>query len=418
MEYLPRIADLVLAENLSALGAVVIEGVRGCGKTETARQRARSEVRLDVDLNAARLAEIDPLLILDGDTPRLIDEWQRVPRIWDAVRRAVDDRHARGQFILTGSATPDDSVERHPGVGRFAVIGMRTMTLAEKQATTPTVSVRALLAGESVTPAMSELTLADYLNHIVVGGWPELVGASEATARRFLSGYLATTIERDLPEVSGARRNPVLVRRFLHAYAQQTAQPTTLKTLAAHAAGLPDDADPGTMSRSSAASYRDALTRMRIVDDLPAWEPPARATRRFTTTPKRHLADPALAANLLGLNSNGLRQDLTTAGLLFESLVVHDLRAYADACDAWTLHYRAPNSREEIDCVIETATGDWTGFEVKLGTADSIDEAVRKLKHIEGGMRRPAKNLVVVTATGVVESRNGVQIVPLGALGA
>jgi predicted AAA+ superfamily ATPase len=418
VRYLPRLADQTLAENLDALGAVLIEGIRGCGKTETARQRARSEVRLDVDKDAAQLAALDPALLLDGETPRLIDEWQLEPKIWNLVRRAVDDRRSSGQFILTGSSTPDDTVRRHPGAGRFAVMRMRTMTLQEKQATTPSVSFRALLAGEPVTPALSELSLVDYFHHIVMGGWPELVGATEATARRFLEGYLATTIERDLPEASRTRRNPALVRRFLHAYAQQTAQPTTLKRIAAYAAGLPDNADPGALNWKTAAAYRDTLTRMRILDDLPGWEPPARATRRFTSTPKRHLADPALAAHLLGLDSAGLRKDLSTAGLLFESLAVHDLRACADACDAWALHYRTQNSREEIDCVIETTTGDWIGFEAKLGTQAAIDQAIRKLKHVEGNLRRPAKNLVVITAGGLVESRNGVQIVPLGALGA
>jgi len=413
MEYVPRLADRTLAENLDALGAVVIEGVRGCGKTETARQAADSEVRFDVDADAVRLAELDPTLILDGDAPRLLDEWQRAPRVWDAVRRRVDDLHTPGQFILTGSATPDDTIQRHSGAGRFAVMQMRTMTLAEKQATTPSVSLEALLAGAAVTPARSELSMAEYLHHVVVGGWPELVGAGEAKARRFLDGYIATTVERDLPQLSGARRNPALMRRFLHAYAQQTAQATTIQTISTTVAGLRNSA----VSRDTAAAYHQALARMWVVDDLPGWVPPARGKARFTTTPKRHLADPALAARLLGLSSTGLRNDLATAGLLFESLVVHDLRAYADACGAWASHYRTPNSRDEIDCVIETPTGDWAGFEVKLGTDEAVNEAIRKLKRVEGGMRRPAKNLVVITASGVVESRNGVQIVPLGALG-
>jgi predicted AAA+ superfamily ATPase len=393
----------------------LIEGIRGCGKTETARQIARSEVRLDVDEDAARLAELDPFLVLDGDTPRLIDEWQRATKVWDAVRRTVDDRRSRGQFILTGSATPDDTVQRHSGAGRFAVMEMRTMTLAEKQATTPTVSFQALLTGQAVEPALCELNLTDYFHHIVVGGWPDIVGSTEDTARRFLDGYLATTIDRDLPRVSGRRRNPALVRRFLHAYAQQTAQPTMLTTIASHAGSAEETKSAGP-NRGTLATYREALERMRVIDDLPGWEPPARAVARFTTTPKRHLGDPALAANLLGLNSTGLRNDLATAGLLFESLAVHDLRAYADACGAWALHYRTQSGREEIDCIIETVTGDWTGFEVKLGTEAAINEAVRKLKHIEGSMRRPAKNLVVITASGIVESRNDVQIVPLGAL--
>lgn len=306
---------------------------------------------------------------------------------------------------------------RHPGAGRFAVMRMHTMTLTEKQAIVPTVSLRRLLAGEPVEPALCGLSLADYLHHIVTGGWPELVGASEGAAWRFLEGYLATTVELDLPEVEGARRNPASVLRFLHAYAQQTAQATSLTTIAGHAAGGTDGAEQRSLARNTVTAYRHTLTRMRIIEDLPGWEPPARATRRFTTTPKRHLGDPALAATLLGLNSDGLRRDLPTAGLLFESLVVHDLRTYADACGAWALHYKEQSNREEIDCVIETRSGDWIGVEVRLGTDAAIDEAIRRLKRIEGNMRRPAKNLVVVTATGLTQTRNGIQVVPLGALG-
>jgi predicted AAA+ superfamily ATPase len=417
MAYLPRLADQILHDDLEALGAVLIEGIRGCGKTETARQRALSEVRLDSDADAERLSELNPALVLEGKTPRLLDEWQRVPRLWDAVRRAVDDRHAPGQFILTGSATPDDSIQRHSGAARFAVMEMRTMTLVEKQATTPSVSLKSLLKGDAVSPSLFELTLADYLHHIVMGGWPELVGATERTARRFINGYLSATIERDLPEVSGAKRNPALVRRFLHAYAQQTSRPTTLTKIAETVDGKSEN-EPANISRVTVNQYHEALVRMRIIEDLPGWAPPARTAKRFTTNPKRHLGDPALAAYLLGLDSTGLRKDLSTAGLLFESLAVHELRAYAQTNDAWALHYRTQNSREEIDCVIETVTGDWVGFEVKLGTEESINEAVRKLKHIDGNMRIPAKNLVVITTTGLVESRNGVQIVPLGALGA
>lgn len=191
------------------MGAVLIEGVKGCGKTATARRRAVSEVLLDIDPEAERRALIDPRLLLDGDTPRLLDEWQRTPRVWDAVRRAVDDRGQAGQFILTGSATPKDDLQRHSGAGRFGVQRMRTMTLSEKQATTPSVSVAELLTGSRPTPANASMGVVDYLHHIAVGGWPLLVGADEPAARTYIDGYLQVVIERDIGEVSGGRETLV-----------------------------------------------------------------------------------------------------------------------------------------------------------------------------------------------------------------
>lgn len=215
-EYLPRLADATLHQQLRAMGAVLIEGVKGCGKTATARRRATSEELLDIDPNAQRKAELDPRLVLAGQTPRLLDEWQRVPRVWDAVRRAVDDRGQPGQFILTGSATPPDEVQRHSGAGRFGVVRMRTMTLSEKGASTPTVSLADLLKGGVPEPANSPLRMSDYLTHIAMGGWPLLVGADSEVAHTYLSGYLDVIVERDIAEISGARRNPRLVRHCGH----------------------------------------------------------------------------------------------------------------------------------------------------------------------------------------------------------
>ena len=239
--YLPRLADNLLADQLLAMGAVLIEGVKGCGKTATARQRASSEVLLDTDPEAERRAAIDPRLLLDGQTPRLLDEWQRTPRVWDAVRRAVDDRGVPGQFILTGSATPSDDVQRHSGAGRFGVVRMRTMTLTEKQATDPAVSVAALLSGAAPNPVNSPMSVRDYLHHITVGGWPLLSAATEPAARTYLDGYLDIIVERDIEEVSGGPRNPRLVRRFLHAYAQMTAQTASLSTIMKRARDEVDD---------------------------------------------------------------------------------------------------------------------------------------------------------------------------------
>jgi predicted AAA+ superfamily ATPase len=396
------------------MGAVLIEGVKGCGKTTTARQLAKSEVLLDVAPNTGRLAELAPNLLLDGSTPRLLDEWQRVPKLWDVVRRAVDDRGAPGQFILTGSATPDDTVPRHPGAGRFGLVRMRTMTLTEKQATTPTVSVAGLLRGIAPTPANSPVTVGDYLHHIAVGGWPSLVGAKEATARTFLDGYLTITAEHDIDEVSGAARNPRLVRRFLHAYAQVVSQPAKLASIVKLAR---DDHDAEGPSRYTAEPYLEALRRMMLIDEIPAWDPSVRSSKRLINAPKRHLGDPSLAAALLRLSSARMLDDLETTGFLFESLVAHDLRVYAEAAGASCFHYREADGRLEVDYVLETPDGDWVGIEVKLGESE-IGRASDSLRRLATRVTRKPKALVVITGTSLAYTlEDGVHVVPLGVLG-
>ena len=414
--YLPRVADGLLATQLKAMGAVLIEGVKGCGKTETARRRAVSEVLLEADDNAERRAMLDPRLVLDGETPRLLDEWQRVPRVWDAVRRAVDDRRIPGQFILTGSATPDDSVQRHSGAGRFGIVEMRTMTLAEKQAVVPTVSLVGLLEGVAPEPANCPLEFREYLHHLAVGGWPYLVGAGEGTAEAFLDGYLDVIIDRDIDEISGAARNPRLVRRFLHGYAQMTAHPANLSAIVRRAH---DDVDKESdaPSRYAATDYLDALRRMRIVDEVPAWDPSVRSSKRLAATPKRHLGDVSLAVSLLRMTPARMLGDLNTTGYLFESLVVHDLRVYAAAARAGVYHYRELDGRLEVDCVIETRDGDWVGIEVKLGEHE-VDKAAESLTRLAERVARPPKALVVITATSLAYTRaDGIHVIPLGCLG-
>ena len=307
--YLPRLADTKLRDTLDALGAVLIEGVKGCGKTATARRVAASEVLLDEDAEVRRKVDLDPRLLLDGDTPRLLDEWQLAPRLWNAVRRAVDDRQVPGQFILTGSATPDRDTQRHSGAGRFGTVRMRTMTLTEKQATNPTTSVASLLDGTAPTPANSALTVRDYLHHIAVGGWPGFVGHTEAAAAAYLDGYLDLIIERDIDEVSGSPRNPQLVRRFLHAYSQMVSQTAALTTITKRARE-DADTDADAPSRHTAQAYLDALRRMMIIDEVPAWDPSVRSSKRLITTAKRHLADPSLAAALLRMSPERMLNDL------------------------------------------------------------------------------------------------------------
>ncbi|GAA4383511.1 ATP-binding protein [Tsukamurella soli] len=414
--YLPRLADGMLDDRLHAMGAVLIEGVKGCGKTATARQRAVSEVLLDLDPDAELRASIDPGLLLDGATPRLLDEWQRAPRLWDAVRRSVDDRGEPGQFILTGSATPQDDLRRHTGAGRFATLTMRTMTLTEKQAVTPRASVVGLLSGVSPTPSNCPLSVTDYLDHIAVGGWPLLVGADQRAARTYLDGYLDVIIDHDIDEVSGSRRNPRLVRRFLHAYAQMVAQPASLAAIMKRAR---DETDNGSVApaRDTAEVYLEALRRMMIVDEIQAWDPSVRSSKRLTTGPKRLLADPSLAAALLRMSPVRMLDDLNTAGFLFESLLAHDLRVYAEAAGAACYHYREADGRLEVDYIVETRDGDWLGVEVKLGDAQ-IDGAASSLHRLAGRVSRKPAALVVITATSLGYTRgDGVHVVPLGLLG-
>lgn len=424
--YLPRLADTQLDSQLRAMGAVLIEGVKGCGKTATARQVAASEVLLDTDPEADRRAALDPRLLLDGATPRLLDEWQRAPRLWDAVRRAVDDRGRPGQFILTGSATPRDDTQRHSGAGRFGIVRMRTMTLSEKEATSPTVSVAELLDGVAPAPANSPLQVRDYLHHITVGGWPLLAGADETTARTFLDGYLDVIVDRDIDEVSGGPRNPRLVRRFLYAYSQMVSHSASLNAIMRrardeHDAGSAPAAHPGSAavpSRHTAEAYLDALRRMMIIDEVPAWDPSVRSSKRLTITPKRHLGDPSLAAALLQMSPERMLTDLETTGFLFESLVAHDLRIYAEAAGATCLHYREAEGRLEVDYILETRDGNWVGVEVKLGH-NEIDKAADSLRRLADRVPRAPKALVVITGTTLAYTRDdGVHVAPLGLLGA
>lgn len=414
--YLPRLADELLDDQLGAMGAVLIEGVKGCGKTATARQRAVSEVLLDIDPEAERRGALDPRLLLDGASPRLLDEWQRTPRVWDAVRRAVDDRGLPGQFILTGSATPNDDTQRHSGAGRFGIVRMRTMTLTEKQAINPIGSVKQLLLGNAPTPANSAVTVHDYLHHIALGGWPFLTGSDERVARTYLDGYLDIIVERDINEVSGSPRNPRLVRRLLQAYAQMVSQPANFSTIVKRARDDADD-DADAPSRHTAQIYLDALRRMMIVDEVPAWGPSVRSSKRLTTTPKRHLGDPSLAAALLQMSPERMLADLETAGFLFESLVAHDLRIYAEAAGASCFHYREAEGRLEVDYVLEDRDGGWIGVEVKLGERE-LDKAADSLHRLAERVVRKPKALMVVTGTSLAYTReDGVHVVPLGVLG-
>jgi hypothetical protein len=418
--YKPRLVDGALRDGLSAMGGCAIEGPRACGKTATARQMAADEILLDVDREARALAQVDPRLLLNSRerTPLLIDEWQLEPELWNAVRREIDDRGKKGQFILTGSASLPRDDARHAGSGRIAQIAMRPMTLFEQGWSSGALSLGALLAGTQVLEsAHSELALLDYVHRIVIGGWPELLDATVDEARYFLESYISTLVHHDISEVSEARRDPRKVRRFLLAYAQLSAHPVPLSTVIARAADTnAEDPSPG---RLAAAAYGDALRRMWIIDDVEAWNVSLRSKARLGKTEKRHLVDPSLAASLMGCGPKRLLGDLSTLGFLFESLVTRDVRVYANANRASVYHYREHEGHLEVDLIVERLEdGSWIGIEVKLGS-NQIDEAAASLLKVsETRLGKPASALLVVTATDYAYRRqDGVYVVPLGLLG-
>ncbi|MGH3544825.1 MAG: ATP-binding protein [Mycobacteriales bacterium] len=423
-DYISRIADNEVERALRAVGAVAIEGPRGCGKTETARRKAASELLLDLDPDIERRLALAPASVLEGPPPRLLDEWQLVPAIWDHVRRAVDGRREPGQFLLTGSSRPEDRARRHSGAGRFATVRMRPLTLWETQPPHPHLSVASLLRGHAagdttgdVPPAAMDFS--DYLEAIVRGGWPGNLGRDLDAAMVANRGYVDAIVEVDLATAFGARRDPWRIRRFLHAYAQLTAQPARVQTIVDRAAA--DAGEDGPSRQVVSGPYLDAVRRCMIVDELAAWQPSVRSSVRQIGVPKRHLADPSLAAALLDMSPDRLIADLETLGFLFESLATRDLRVYAQAAGASCAHYRQRDGRGEIDVIVQNnGSGRWVGFEIKLGSnPETIDKAAEQLVRVAATVTAPPAELVVVTSGtyGYRRPQDGVLVVPLAALG-
>lgn len=406
--------DAQLTASLEAVGAVVIEGAKAVGKTETGRRAARSEVR--VDTVAARQAfAADPGLLLAGATPRLIDEWQVEPELWNYVRHDVDDRQAKGLFILTGSAVPRDDPARHPGAGRFIHLRMRPMTLTETGHSTGAVSLAAVLAGERASAADPGLTVADLAERIVVGGWPANLDLSAVQSMRAISGYIEDVCRVDVQRLDGIRRDPSGVRRLISSLARNIATPASVAALTADANGADGSFLPETIS-----TYLGALDRLMVTEDLPAWKPELRSRARLRATPVRHLSDPSLATAALNANPVRVLHEINWMGFLFESLVLRDLRVHAQPLDGRLFHYR-DNNGLEADAIIELPDGRWAAFEIKLGAHPAVvDEAAAnllKLKALVVGGEPVA--LGVITGTGYSLTRpDGVLQLAVGALAA
>ncbi|KAA0269760.1 MAG: ATP-binding protein [Acidobacteria bacterium] len=414
-DYLPRVPDQQLESLLGALGAVVIEGPRACGKTRTADRVAASSVRLDLDANARQAAATDPSLVLEGAAPRLIDEWQVVPSIWNAIRHAVDQRGTQGQFILTGSAVPADDDTRHTGAGRFARMRMRPLSSFESGLSTGRISLGDLLDGGVAASDDPGLTVADLAEEIVHGGWPASRRLGADQAQMVLRGYLDEVCKADIKKVDGVNRDPEKVARLIRSLARHTATTTALTVLAADAAG-----PEGKLKDDTAGEYLAALRRLFVVEDQPAWAPHLRSKYQLRRAAKRHFVDPSLAVAALRTTPRRLLDDLNYLGYLFESLVIRDLRIYGQACDAEVLHYR-DNNGHEADAVVQAADGRWAAFEVKLGAGivdDGAESLRRFARQIDTARSGEPAVLGVITGTGYGYVRpDGVQVIPIGALG-
>ena len=416
-EYLPRIADGQLTDALRTSGAVLIQGPKWCGKTATGSRAASSIIYLqDPDQSTAylRLADLKPSALLEGTTPRLIDEWQMAPQLWDAVRFAIDRRHARGQFILTGSSTP--AVEpAHSGVGRITRLVMRTMSLTESLESNRAVSLNALFDGDSDIAALSNLTVDALAQSICRGGWPEAILETDpADAIQYARNYVNGLIDSDLSRVDSVNRSSMRMRALLRSYARNIA---TQATGATPRADMQEDGQ--TLSVNALRPYLDLLSRAFVIEDLPAWSPSLRSRTAIRTSPTRHFTDPSIAAAILRLTPERLLLDPETFGLLFESLCVRDLRIYTGGLGGRLYHYRDRQGLE-ADAVISLDDGRWAPIEVKLGSGQ-IDEAAANLLRLADRVDTTSLGepefLMVLTGTATAYRRqDGVLVVPLGCL--
>jgi predicted AAA+ superfamily ATPase len=412
--YFKRFADVTLRNRLRGSGAVLIQGAKGCGKTETAVQAAKSAVRLDVDDEVRLRMDIEPKSVLTGPVPRLIDEWQEYPRIWSYVRREVDDRKKKGQFILTGSANPEERVRLHSGAGRFSIIKMRPMSSFEKHWSSGEVSLSSLVKGRQPKSETVNFNLKRCAEQLTLGGWPSLIDATGRDALQFMKDYISLLAEIDISRVSNKRRDPIKVMRLMQSLARNISTEASLAVLAKDTGGKDTKASDETI-----AEYLEALERLMAVEQLPAWHPHIRSADTLRKAPKRHFVDPALAVGALGLSIDQLTADLNYFGYLFESLVIRDLRIYADVHDGRVFHYR--DSRNlEIDAIVEYPDATWAAFEVKLGF-NAQDEAAANLRtfaeKIDQERMGPPAALCVITANGFAcRRKDGVCVVPLSVL--
>ena len=418
--YLPRLIDPILDQYLNTFGAVCVEGPKWCGKTWTSSYHCKSEIYLgdpSGNFQNRQLAELSPALVLEGEQPRLIDEWQEVPPLWDAVRHKVDVTGQKGLFILTGSATPNHKGIMHSGAGRIARIRMRPMSLFESGDSSGQVSLQALCEGELTPVMIAEPSLQQLIGLILRGGWPGSLGLSLEQALLLPQEYLNAVVEDDVYRIDGVKRNPEKMRLLLRSLARNESTTVTNKTLVNDIRA----ADEVELDGNTVSAYLNVFERLFLLENQPPFSVGIRSSVRVKQAEKRHFVDPSLACALLHATPQGLMGDLNTLGFLFEALCERDLRIYCETFGGRLYHYQDYQGKE-IDAVIELSDGKWCGFEIKLG-ANQIEAAAKSLLELNRQISqdpkgKPANILCVVCglASAAYQRPDGVYVVPITAL--
>lgn len=419
-EYKKRIADELLQRKLKGKGAVLIQGPKWCGKTTTAEQIANSVLYMANPENKEQnitLADLNPKLLLDGDSPKLIDEWQIAPKLWDAIRFEVDHRKEEGQFILTGSAVPADmSQVMHTGTGRFSWLTMRPMTLYESGDSNGNVSLLDLFNNKEIT-GINQLSLEDIAYLCCRGGWPRSIFMEKDIALEQAYDYYDAIVNADISRVDNINRNPERVKNLMRSYARNIGSQVSTETLKEDMINN----DSFSLDTDTVLSYINALKKIFVVEEAPAWNPNLRSKAAIRTSETRYFIDPSIAVAALGIGPQDLIKDLNTFGFIFETMCIRDLRVYAESINGTVYHYR-DNSNLECDAVIHLRNGNYGLVEIKLGGEKLINEGVKNLIKLRDKidiekMSNPAF-LMVLTATGnyAYKQKDGIYIVPIGCL--
>lgn len=419
--YHPRIIDSILKEKLKSKGGVVIDGPKWCGKTTTAMQIAKSILRMDDPIkreNNILMSSINPQYLLDGPTPRLIDEWQIAPKLWDAARYEIDTRGKEGQFILTGSATPTETKEiTHSGTGRFTWLTMRTMSLFESGESNGNVSLNSLFENPQNIYGINSIDLNKIAFLICRGGWPHSISMKDKIALLQAPDYYKAVVRTDINRVDGISKNPNRVIRLMRALSRNQGAPVTIATLKKDIALN----DASSLDEDTILSYLNALKKIFVIEDMPAWKPNLRSQTAIRTSDTRYFSEPSIATSALGIGPSDLINDLHTMGMMFETLCVRDLRIYAESLNGNVYHYR-DKSGLECDAVIHLKNGKYGLVEIKLGGDTYIEEGARSLKRLAdkidvNKMPYPSFSMVLTGVGDFAYKRpDGIFVVPIGCL--
>ena len=415
VEYRPRVADSELVDRMRSAGAVLVEGPKACGKTATAQRVAATVFRMDTDDGARALVDTAPEVLLSAQPPVLFDEWQVAPKLWNLIRHEVDDLGGTpGRFILTGSSTPADDAIRHTGAGRYSMLRMRPMSLFETGVSTGQVSLRKLFDGD-FTPSLDPgVTVPELINDIVTGGWPALLQTPVREAQRWLSDYVRTIVEVDMPHM-GVRRDPATLRRLLASLGRGTGTDLSTQAIANDLSGA-----ERSVQRDTVAGYLDILSRLMLTEDMPAWAPHMRSTTPLRKSPTRFTTDPSLGVAALGASPEQLLLDLNTTGFHFEGMVVRDLRVYAQPIGGRLSHWR-DNNQHEVDVIVTLDDGRWGAIEVKMNPS-AVDAAAASLLRFRDKVDMsktgaPTFLAVATTRSAALRRQDGIHVLPVASLG-